>query len=513
MTRFRWLLAGLVLAALTVSASAETKKLKALIIDGQNNHNWKATTPVVKKILEDSGLFQVDVATAPAGKDLSEFKPKFSDYAVVVSNYNGAPWSKETQDAFVEYVKNGGGFVSVHAANNSFGTWAEYNEIIGLGGWGGRNEKSGPYVRIKDDKVVLDTLVGMEVGSVHETACGECLRLATALRGDGQTTDEERRRFAALVRNRPSESIEALFERVESMSPDTPGFAIASGLPVYFRYAINQVFSAIGWELRLDILTRFLTRQFEDDQSAHVFVSFNYDLALDRAVETASGREWQAQGGYGFEFPFFTVDGETAFSSVHLPNSSERFRILKPHGSLNWLRCRRNSAGQTDSGIDARDIVIPLNRDLELRYWPSSDPFHKISFPGGSPRDVEIMIAPPSPAKLSIMPPVCSAEFDAVSKADEVFVVGYSLPKTDQDQRNLIRDAVNARRTPVSKLTVINYNAPPAYIEDIRGLFQPRSIRTCNEGFVNFSARGSAFESALGTWRAFEPASCRSRRG
>lgn len=159
MMKLRWLLAGLVLATVGISAGAETK-LKALILDGQNNHNWKATTPVLKKILEDSGLFQVDVATAPMGKELEAFKPKFRDYNVIVSNYNGAPWSKETQDAFVEYVKNGGGFVSVHAANNSFGTWQEYNEMIGLGGWGGRNEKSGPYVRVKEGKVVRDDSPG-----------------------------------------------------------------------------------------------------------------------------------------------------------------------------------------------------------------------------------------------------------------------------------------------------------------------------------------------------------------
>ena len=33
----------------------ETAKLKALIIDGQNNHNWRETTPVLKKDLEDTG--------------------------------------------------------------------------------------------------------------------------------------------------------------------------------------------------------------------------------------------------------------------------------------------------------------------------------------------------------------------------------------------------------------------------------------------------------------------------
>lgn len=30
-------------------------------------------------------------------------------------------------------MKNGGAFVSVHAANNSFGDWQEYNHMIGYG--------------------------------------------------------------------------------------------------------------------------------------------------------------------------------------------------------------------------------------------------------------------------------------------------------------------------------------------------------------------------------------------
>jgi hypothetical protein len=43
-------------------------------------------------------------------------------------------------------MKDGGGLVIVHAANNSWGNWPEFNKMIGLGGWGGRSEKSGPYV-------------------------------------------------------------------------------------------------------------------------------------------------------------------------------------------------------------------------------------------------------------------------------------------------------------------------------------------------------------------------------
>jgi type 1 glutamine amidotransferase len=131
--------------------------IKTLIVDGQNNHNWVATTPVLEKQLEDTGLFQVDVATSPPkNADMSGFKPDFAAYDVIVSNYTGAEWPEATKQALVDYVSGGGGLVIYHAANNAFPKWPEYNEMIAIGGWGGRNEKSGPYIRWRDGKVVLD---------------------------------------------------------------------------------------------------------------------------------------------------------------------------------------------------------------------------------------------------------------------------------------------------------------------------------------------------------------------
>ncbi len=153
-------LAGL--APLATAAAADP--LKALIVDGQNNHgNWPQTTQMMKKYLEDSGRFTVDVVThAPKGEDPT-FKPAFQNYAVVVSNFGhgAARWPEETRTAFEAFVRGGGGFVAVHAADNSFPDWVAYNEMIGLGGWGGRNEKSGPYVYYTDDgKLVRDTSPG-----------------------------------------------------------------------------------------------------------------------------------------------------------------------------------------------------------------------------------------------------------------------------------------------------------------------------------------------------------------
>jgi type 1 glutamine amidotransferase len=143
-------------------ASAQPKKLKALIIDGQNNHDWKTTTPLLRKALESSGRFTVNVATTPpSGHLINDFRPRFASYDVVVSNYNGEPWPATTQKEFEAYVTGGGGFVTVHAADNSFPDWPAYNRIIGLGGWGGRNEKSGPRVYLNDrGRIVRDDSPG-----------------------------------------------------------------------------------------------------------------------------------------------------------------------------------------------------------------------------------------------------------------------------------------------------------------------------------------------------------------
>jgi type 1 glutamine amidotransferase len=164
----------LLLAGALILAGNLDAKYKALIIDGQNNHVvWPKSTIMMKQYLEETGLFKVEIDRvrytwrgeqregawlALSGfvetKDLKDpqpdpdFSPEFAKYDVVISNFGNraSDWPEATQRALEDYMENGGGFVSVHAADNSFGQWEEYNRMIGLGGWGGRNEESGPYV-------------------------------------------------------------------------------------------------------------------------------------------------------------------------------------------------------------------------------------------------------------------------------------------------------------------------------------------------------------------------------
>ena len=137
---------------------------KALIVDGQNGHDWKGTSPVLKKLIEETGLFAVDVATSPPkGQDMSGFKPNFAAYNVVVSNYQGDAWPEATQKALADYVKRGGGLVIYHFACAAFPEWKEYNEMIGIG-WGKLRQNTGVYIHLRDGKFVRDNAPGKAGG-------------------------------------------------------------------------------------------------------------------------------------------------------------------------------------------------------------------------------------------------------------------------------------------------------------------------------------------------------------
>jgi type 1 glutamine amidotransferase len=135
--------------------------IPVMLLDGESAgpyHAWKLTTPVLKRELDETGLFQVDVVTAPSSGASSDaqkgFNPEFTRYQAVVFNYDAPDWPAALKDSFERYMKSGGGLVIVHAADNAFPGWKQYNEMIGVGGWRNRTEAAGPYWFIKDGKLV-----------------------------------------------------------------------------------------------------------------------------------------------------------------------------------------------------------------------------------------------------------------------------------------------------------------------------------------------------------------------
>jgi len=143
---------------------SETGPIRVMILDGQSGgpyHNWKLTTPILREELEETGLFQVTVVTAPpADGDFSEFKPGFGNNQVIVMNYDAPDWPADLKSQFEQFISNGGGLVVIHAADNAFPNWPAYNSMIGVGGWRGRKEQAGPHWYFDDGKLASDTKPG-----------------------------------------------------------------------------------------------------------------------------------------------------------------------------------------------------------------------------------------------------------------------------------------------------------------------------------------------------------------
>jgi type 1 glutamine amidotransferase len=233
--------------------------LRALILDGQNNHKWKETTPLIKATLESTGRFACEVATAPGlAGDMASFTPKFSEFDVVVSNYNGQPWSDATNTAFVDYVRSGGGFVSVHAADNSFPAWPDYNHMIGVGGWGGRNEKDGPYVRWREGRFVQDTQPGR--GGSHG----------------------KRHPFEVIVR--------------DTTHP------ITRGIPATWMQAEDELYAELrGPATKMDVLATAFSSKDTNGTGEHEPILMVIEFGKGRVFHTTLGHDTKSMSGTAFQ--------------------------------------------------------------------------------------------------------------------------------------------------------------------------------------------------------------------
>ena len=119
------------------AAFGQTPKLRALIITGQNtaSHDWRATTPVLRKLLEDTGRFEVRVTEEFRGAGPETLAP----YDVVIVNYYDARkpelrWGERADQALLNYVAAGKGLVIYHFSLAAFDGWTEF-EKLSAGNW------------------------------------------------------------------------------------------------------------------------------------------------------------------------------------------------------------------------------------------------------------------------------------------------------------------------------------------------------------------------------------------
>lgn len=173
MLRKGWFSRGILLAV-TLCVGAGTggasEPVRVLLLTGMNNHDWQKTTPALQKILDPNHGFSVQVTQRPQVRTSEDF----AACDVVVSNWNAwgktgpdTQWSEATRRAFLEFVKRGGGHVTVHAGGSSFYDWPPYHRIVAS--WGDKTSH-GPIHTFKVD--VADPnhplVRGMASFSIHD---------------------------------------------------------------------------------------------------------------------------------------------------------------------------------------------------------------------------------------------------------------------------------------------------------------------------------------------------------
>jgi len=135
--------------------------IRVLILSGENNHDWRSSTPFLRKMLLNTGRFDVRVNEEPAGMTFETL----AVYDVVVLDYNGPRWGQTAENALADFVRSGKGLVGVHGANWAFSglvvlgdhhiptgimepPWPEYKAMIG-GVWSDQDPASGHAPRHK----------------------------------------------------------------------------------------------------------------------------------------------------------------------------------------------------------------------------------------------------------------------------------------------------------------------------------------------------------------------------
>jgi len=134
----RYLLAvllALFLAPLAAQQQTGSAKIQTLIITGQNGHDWRGTTPILRKQLEDTGKFEVRVTEEFRGAGAETLAP----YALVVLNYYDLRkpemrWGERAENALLDFLRSGKGVVVYHFSVAAFDGWTEYEKLC-AGNW------------------------------------------------------------------------------------------------------------------------------------------------------------------------------------------------------------------------------------------------------------------------------------------------------------------------------------------------------------------------------------------
>lgn len=111
---------------LTLGAGQAAEKVKVLWLRGGPVHDWRNNPPIVKAVLESTNDFEVTFT-----ENLDDLKERIKQFDVLAVYTTGMELNKEQETGMCDFVHNGGGFVGIHSASDSFKNSDRYWEMLG----------------------------------------------------------------------------------------------------------------------------------------------------------------------------------------------------------------------------------------------------------------------------------------------------------------------------------------------------------------------------------------------
>lgn len=361
---------------------------------------------------------------------------------------------------------------------------------------------------VEDDDVILTTLAVFAQNGWFQNPVSPRLKEIAPGLADGRGRNPAlRSEFAGAMRSWPPENLEIMLKTARDRNP---------GVEERFSWAINRVFCHIGWQIEWAPLEDFVKRLAGIADTHHCFVSFNYDLLLGRVLSLRT--DWKAANGYGVPIGWWASaeEGEAldrqmsrpagAFKPVDVqPLETARARntgwtLLKPHGSLNWLL-----TDAKESHAHRDEFVLILENEAISYFKPYE--CKALRFPdSGIPINADLPLLPPLSNKHELQRRLHRTQVEleqrALHDAAEVYVIGWSVPDTDRQQCELVRETMLRRANVLEKLTVVTFGAKEEYFRKVAELFSTseNAIERHNRGFVEFVMGGDNCCRQVSNW-------------
>ena len=106
----------IIFSLLTWVLFVQAAPLRVLILTGETDlpyHDWRISTPFIRSFLTSTGRFEVKALEEPRGLTAQTL----AGYDVLVLNYNGPRWGRESEQAVEEFIKSGKGMVAFHGVS------------------------------------------------------------------------------------------------------------------------------------------------------------------------------------------------------------------------------------------------------------------------------------------------------------------------------------------------------------------------------------------------------------